>query len=86
VGEIEQMFKVFPNPTNGMITIELGGVNASFTELTLFSVSGTKVYSEILTSSESVILDMKQYPEGLYFFYLLKNNGEASSKLISYFK
>ena len=86
VGEIEQMFKVFPNPTNGMVTIELGGVNANFTELTLFSVSGTKVYSEILTSSESVILDMKQYPEGLYFFYLLKNNGEASSKLISYFK
>ncbi|MFH2143007.1 MAG: T9SS type A sorting domain-containing protein [Bacteroidota bacterium] len=55
--EINQGF-VFPNPTNGIIYVNI----QNFEKVVLFDISGNE-----LNSYTSKIIDLSEYPDGIYF-------------------
>lgn len=68
--------QVFPNPTNGMITVSIN--NSEFKDITieLLSISGQIVYRNEVknTFSYSEEIDVSSFRRGVY--YLRVNDGE----------
>ena len=75
--------KIYPNPNDGVFTIELLGVGNSISDpylLVLFNIFGEKVYEENLSSSkQSIEVDL---PSGIYYCYIIgQNNIRALGKM-----
>ncbi|MBL1280677.1 MAG: T9SS type A sorting domain-containing protein [Fluviicola sp.] len=66
--------KVYPNPTDGDLTIELN--NNAITKVELYSISGVLVQSEQLTATKTTI-DVSKLEKGVYFYKLLDNQNEV---------
>ncbi len=64
---------VYPNPTNGIFTIELAGYNNPFT-VQIYNILGKKVMSDVL-SGNSNSADISSQPSGVYFYRVLTKNG-----------
>lgn len=64
----EQTFALYPNPTNGTITIQ-SEKEIKNGELRIENVLGQLVYLQKIGSSDSlnVMIDLTQYPKGVYF-------------------
>ncbi len=63
------LFKVYPNPTKGMVQIRLPGHLSLPGKLDIFNATGTKLYTKSLNSN-LVVLDITSMlkESGLYFF------------------
>lgn len=76
-------FKIYPNPTSTNITIELIGFNNSFqAQLSLFDLTGKKVYTSSINSTINNI-DVSAIKSGLYLLKIISDSGEIKSSLIS---
>ncbi len=73
---------VFPNPNNGVFTIQSSEFSGQCS-VEIYNVLGEKVYSDIVHSSRpngssgrvSFIVDISSKPNGIYFYRVLKNDG-----------
>ncbi|MDT8412017.1 MAG: T9SS type A sorting domain-containing protein [Vicingaceae bacterium] len=72
----------FPNPTNGLINIELNS-NKPYFEIEVFSLLGELVYVNKVNSSKLTI-DLSQYPKGMYLVKIKQDNHYYHEK-ISYY-
>ena len=64
----QQHFRVFPNPTNGELTIDLAIPASGSMQLTLFDLWGRPVGSHNLASGESrYTLDLRSLPPAVYW-------------------
>lgn len=78
IEEFGQDVRIYPNPANNYITIDLAGQNMQRVEL--FSVTGQLLYSAIPT--ESVItLSMEQYAAGTYFLRMTDGKNSVTRKI-----
>jgi hypothetical protein len=75
-------FEIFPNPTDGLITIETPDWNKINT-LELYNTSGIKVLNGKTTSNK---LDIRQLPAGTYMLKIKEFNGEIVMKKILKFE
>ncbi len=72
--------KVYPNPSEGSITIELPkSINGSF-NIEVYSLSGTKVYAKTMRDDNNKI-DLSNLNNGLYIISI-KNGGKIYSQKI----
>jgi hypothetical protein len=72
-------FSLYPNPTNGLLTIGIGSDNSYNYSIT--SINGNLVdKSESLTGSAQI--DLSKHPNGIYFVVIQTNNGELIRKKI----
>lgn len=81
INEIEDYnFKVYPNPTNGNITVSIENNITDYT-LNITNLSGQIVYqkNKLESSSESISLNI---PSGIYFINVQTEKGIISKKLI----
>ena len=81
-----QEFKIFPNPTHGVLHIEMTGFSGEI-DISLFNLNGSLVYSENLNnSSKANILKQKvnlnKFAKGIYFVKLDSNGNSETKKLI----
>ena len=63
-------FSVFPNPSNGIFTIALVGMNKTQVELSVMDVSGKIVYAQLFSSNSSkmnIPMNISNTEEGVYF-------------------
>jgi hypothetical protein len=60
---------IYPNPTNGILNINLNGVNEN-PDLTILTLQGQVVYTEKLVANTTKQLDLTVYPKGVYFIKL----------------
>ena len=63
-------FNVFPNPSNGMFTIALEGINNTQMEISVMDVSGKIIYTKSLLSNSSkmmIPMNISNIEEGVYF-------------------
>lgn len=75
-------FKVYPNPTSGMIKIQLKTErSSSATQLQLFDTNGRLVREEQLLNGEGQI-DLSDQPRGLYFLNFLYQGQRLTKKII----
>jgi len=73
------MFNVYPNPTNGVFTIELEN-NAKY-DVSVHNVLGQTVYSSSINSLSTTI-DLSGFDKGIYTIELKDNNTTYTEKVI----
>ena len=70
---VDELFadtKVYPNPTNGQVTIEADGMN----RVTVTNALGQTVY-DALANANQMVLDLSQYGTGMYLIRISFDNG-----------
>lgn len=72
-------FKVYPNPTDHQVTVQLDIV--SLAELSLFNLSGVCVATRSFLGQQESI-DVSQLPEGMYMLKIRTEAGEAVKTLL----
>jgi len=77
------LFRVFPNPTTGLFTVEL---NKDFTEgraqLEIFGMQGEKVFSTVLLQEKKRVISLEGKPNGIYFIRIIASEKSGSAKII----
>ena len=76
VDETEAQVKVYPNPTNGFVTVEAEGM----TEVSVYNTLGQCVLQKEVTSNQTAI-DLQQVSEGLYLLRVKTENGIISKRI-----
>ncbi|MBI4645462.1 MAG: T9SS type A sorting domain-containing protein [Bacteroidia bacterium] len=80
---VKEKIKVFPNPVNESLTIELSDNFTGYSEL--FNLSGQKLFQSKADNIKSITIDMKSYPTGNYLIKIFNNNNQLfTEKLIKY--
>jgi len=69
-------FRVFPNPSNDIITIDNNG--EAFESVTILSLSGQVILSTGLDNT----IDISELPNGVYLIELLTNEGKKLSRFV----
>jgi hypothetical protein len=78
--------KVFPNPANGTIQIELSSAGSSENHIKIFDSTGKLMTESIRKPAEALNsnVDVSDFPPGLYFVKISSGSGELKSKFIIY--
>tara|TARA_B100000809_G_C15022886_1_gene489101 strand:+ start:80 stop:1156 length:1077 start_codon:yes stop_codon:yes gene_type:complete len=71
-------FSVFPNPSNGLITIKSSNSNSSYT---IFSSVGEIVFMDFLNEMNNTI-DLSTLKNGVYFIRLKQENNSSIQKIV----
>ena len=72
-------FKVFPNPTDGYLTIESALLENGSLEIT--NSIGQSVYHDILVTAPIEKIDLSHLPIGIYLITLIQNENHWSKKI-----
>lgn len=75
---IDNAINVFPNPTEDKVYINVP--NATVTEITIFALTGQKVYNENLTTANTINLGFLQ--KGVYFLQVKTTTAALIKKII----
>lgn len=74
-------FSVFPNPTTGIVNVQLNGVQNEKTMLTLFDIQGRNIISKQATS-DSEILNIENLQDGVYLLSIEIGNQKTTKKIV----
>ncbi|PLX10930.1 MAG: hypothetical protein C0597_15960 [Marinilabiliales bacterium] len=80
----QENIKIYPNPSNGLFSIEIKGVSNETFTIKVFNVIGSIVYNNKLTG-ESIIkeqVDISDNAKGMYFISIESDDGSVLSKRI----
>jgi hypothetical protein len=84
VGVLENSFgnniQVFPNPTNGTFSIDLGNVLEN-TQVSITDISGRLIYTKNISQSKVIDLSIEE-PAGIYIISIQSDNKIAIIRLI----
>ena len=78
-----QNVKIFPNPSNGILNLEMGSLlsSVSNTNIKVQNLLGETIFSEEQKGIVKREIDLMAAPAGVYFLYLLME-GKTCSKII----
>lgn len=77
----ENAMLVFPNPTNGTVTLKLNRLESKTALVRIFDISGKIVYEESLPQS-STQLDLKFLEKGVYYLKVIDGSQEYIEKVV----
>ncbi len=83
IGVIENnsFVNVFPNPTNGLINIDIKNIADS--ELSLYSLSGQQMFAKSISTANTVQqIDMSYLPKGTYILQIKNEKNNIIKKLV----
>lgn len=80
IEELDLGISIFPNPSNGEITIALNQDNLN-PDIELFDASGKLIFSRTLTQSESKI-QLSSYASGIYALRITANAKSQTYKIV----
>ncbi|SMB95110.1 hypothetical protein SAMN00120144_1866 [Hymenobacter roseosalivarius DSM 11622] len=81
----EKNVLVYPNPSTGIVHIDINGFNGRKTELRILNVIGSVIYRESLTELNgrfTKTLDLSRFASGLYYVKLESDNASEMRKLV----
>ena len=84
--KISEKIELYPNPTNGRITLTLP-VEIDIISIQIFNINGKKlidVFHSVSKLSREIKLDLSHYPTGIYFINLSAKNLKGTKKLVKY--
>jgi PKD repeat protein len=77
------LFRVFPNPTSGKLTIELLGIDAAQpVRIEIYTTMGEKITTVPLSGNQKYELSLAERPAGLYFIRLVSGDYSNTQKII----
>lgn len=75
----ERSIQIYPNPTQGLLYIEITGSEESETHTyTLYGMNGSMILNGKGTGSNPIHIDMSRYTNGIYLL-VIKSDGEQNS-------
>jgi len=77
----EKNIEIFPNPTNGKFSIANNGTSY-ISELSIYDISGRKVYGEQLKNESREYIDLGEISKGVYILNLVVDNKNITSKIL----
>ncbi|MCF8278106.1 MAG: T9SS type A sorting domain-containing protein [Flavobacteriales bacterium] len=77
----ETLVSMYPNPSEGLLTIQLNNTDFNGARLELMDVSGKMVHSSGLTTAKTQ-LDISQLNQGVYICKVIQNGNYAIRKVI----
>ena len=80
----ENSILVSPNPTSGLVNIELDKISGDQLQITLFDVNGKIQYSDLHRSISKTTIDLGQLQNGVYFLELRNQDGVLKRKVIKF--
>jgi len=82
---IDDMFlstvNIYPNPTTGLITIEIEETTSESVSLTIQSINGKTLMSKQINQRKTV-LDVSDIPNGIYFITIVDKDQIGRFKMI----
>ncbi|MBT5859424.1 MAG: T9SS type A sorting domain-containing protein [Flavobacteriales bacterium] len=77
-------FNIFPNPNNGVFTVELNNVKADDYKITVTNILGETVYtsSKEITTLTSERIDLSDLSKGIYMLEVSNSESTISEKII----
>ena len=76
-----QHIVVYPNPTNGVLTIETQYAASMTTECAVFNIMGQEVMRQVGTGSQ-MNLNLSALPEGTYFVKVVSESESKTVKVV----
>tara|TARA_B100000508_G_scaffold102004_1_gene80395 strand:- start:18889 stop:20079 length:1191 start_codon:yes stop_codon:yes gene_type:complete len=73
---LHDLFKVFPNPTDGRITIEWDKNDNDIVQFALISIQGKEVYTSEIIGNQKII-NLEGLEPGLYYYTIELNDGAS---------
>lgn len=77
----ENIFKIYPNPTNGIVNIASTKINGEV-QINLFDINGRKVLSKTVNMSGQATFNTAGLSTGIYVLKLVSNGKAQTEKLI----
>jgi hypothetical protein len=80
-------YKIYPNPTTGLLIVENGNINVEFEEFQIFDVTG-KMACTIIPSVDNQLneellrIDVTPLPNGIYVLNIVTSKGTVSEKFV----
>ena len=74
-------FSIYPNPTDGYLSIRIQDLKSEGGQLKLMTLSGDELFSKEVTNGQNVDLDISGYPSGLYIMALSTPKGNWYKKI-----
>lgn len=76
-------FKLYPNPTKGMITIECPGISdATKVTCTIHDASGRFISNAVYTGQQTIKCDLSTVPNGLYILQIKLQDSQHVLKVL----
>lgn len=81
IGKINhsKAIKLFPNPANNTLNIEVANSELPLKNLSIYSITGKLIFEGTFTNQRNAIIDLTNIPSGFYFVSI--NNHTISQKL-----
>jgi hypothetical protein len=80
---LENQLTIYPNPTNGNLTIEINGNQNEATAIEIYSLTG-KMITDLkfrYNTSNKITIDLTRQPIGLYFVRIITQNEIVTKKV-----
>lgn len=75
---------VYPNPTEGIVYIELSGENDELTHVNIVNAEGKSVYLDNVFNDQIHRIDLRTLPKGIYKIQLTSTNVYKKQDLVLY--
>ncbi len=72
---------IYPNPSNGIVTIEVSNLKSLQSKVYVYNVLGKVVFEKEMVSNSNQIIDLSELNEGTYFVKLVSANGILNKKI-----
>ena len=66
---------VFPNPSNGVFTLQVTDEERGMKNIEVYNVLGEKVFSQLSICKSKFSIDLFSQPNGIYFYRVVSENG-----------
>lgn len=79
------LLKVYPNPTSGLITMDLSNIKSTKAAISIFNISGKLVHfteSKIKESNPNTEINIEKLPSGNYILLIQLDDREYSQKVV----
>jgi hypothetical protein len=76
-------FKVYPNPTNGIVNLDMIGMDASSSvNVEIYRMTGEPIVKEIITGESQHQFNLQNQPTGIYILRILNSDMAGTVKII----
>ena len=75
-------FKVYPNPTTGIVNLELTGRTDHKTEVSVSSLVGSEIFRKEINDATKFQIDLSNQVNGIYMLKVLSGNQQYISKIV----
>ncbi|MFN5629952.1 MAG: M43 family zinc metalloprotease [Bacteroidota bacterium] len=80
---LENVFSIQPNPTQGIVKVTSSKFNGSINEVSIVNLLGKQVYKiNSIDKNTNLNFDLSEFSDGIYFLQIKTNKGNLTKKIV----